>query len=81
MTTPTFDNDKPLVDEQPMKSPYSDYVWEWDKVQVAITLISESFDWTRSPQGHDYWYETVRNLREIMQYGRHVDAENALPCL
>jgi hypothetical protein len=68
-------------DEQPMKSPYQNYVWNLDEVQNAIDGISSGFDWTASPQGFAYWREVCGNLLAIRQYGRMMEAENAPPCL
>jgi hypothetical protein len=67
--------------EQPMKSPYSNYVWEVEEVQKAIDGISNGFDWTASPQGHAYWLQVMTNLQSIRGYGRMMEAENAQPCL
>jgi hypothetical protein len=80
MTTPTFDIDKPLLTEQPMKSPLNDYVWDLDAIERAKDYISIGFDWERSPQGRVYWMEVMRNLSAVARHGAHMEAENAPPC-
>jgi hypothetical protein len=60
--------------------PLNDYVWDVDAVSTALDALSNGFEWTRSPQGHRYWADVVRNLHEIRRLGAHIEAEKAPPC-
>jgi hypothetical protein len=59
--------------------PLNDYVWDLGAIQEALSGISDGFEWARSPQGHKYWADVVRNLHEIKRLGKHNEAEKAEP--
>jgi seryl-tRNA synthetase len=40
---------------------------DMDRILEALDLIRESFVWSNSPQGHDYWSDVADNLAQIVK--------------